>query len=80
MRGVIRNDKLNREVLDFESQSESDREWMIRETWCNRCQKPDLGIGNPILYIEDGRKFIEGSCLVCDVVCKSEITETEINE
>ena len=70
---------MSREILDFESQNLSDREWMLRETWCDLCQKPDLGIDNPILFIEDGRKYIEGNCLVCSALCKSEITETEFN-
>ncbi len=78
--GVIRNGELSRTVLDFESQSETDQEWMVRETWCDQCKKPDLGIGNPILYIEDGRKYIEGNYLVCDALCISEITATIINE
>ncbi len=65
----------NRENLDFYSLSESDQEWFLRETWCDVCNKADIGMKEPELYIEDGVKHIAGKCIVCNTPCVSTITE-----
>ena len=78
--GVIGNVKLSKECLNFDSLEDVVREALLQDTWCNVCSKPDLEICNPVLYLENGRKFVEGKCTVCGNVCISEIFERVIDE
>jgi len=45
----------------------------LKESWCDRCDKADLGIINPKIYEEDGKEYIEGNCRVCGELQRSEI-------
>jgi hypothetical protein len=71
---------MSREQIDFNKLGKVEQESFIAETWCDYCRKPDLGIKNPAYYKEDGRKFVEGNCLICDSVCRTRIIEKKINE
>lgn len=69
---------MSRELLDIQTISPNELQWLTSETYCNSCNKPDLGIVNPTLYNEDGEKFIEGNCSVCGTLCKSKISDEAI--
>lgn len=62
-------------IIDLSTLSEIEKDTYLKDSWCSKCQEPDLGIVNPELYLESGRKFIKGSCVVCGEVCVSEIIE-----
>ena len=49
----------------------------LHDSWCDSCNEADLGISNPELYIEGGRKYISGNCKVCGALCSSEIIEKQ---
>lgn len=66
---------MKREKLDWYTLPESDQTWYLQETWCNTCDKADLGLSDPELYIEGGIKYIDGKCLVCGSICSSTISE-----
>ena len=70
----IRNMK-NRKDIPFHSLPEGDQDWHLRHTWCNSCGKADLGINEPELCIEGGKKYIAGKCVVCGSGCVSEVSE-----
>jgi len=55
-----------KEYLNFDDLDQADKEWFLKETWCDKYDKADLGIKEPFLYIENGKKFIEGKCVVCN--------------
>ncbi len=71
---------VSREQIDFNTLGKVERESFLAETWCDNCRKPDLGIKNPNYYKEGERKFIEGNCLICNAVCRTEIIVKEIDE
>ncbi len=67
-------------ILDFNSLPESEKSYFLEETWCGKCNEPDLGIVEPELYIENERKYVSGKCTVCGESAISEIIENEIKE
>ena len=67
-----------REVVDLSALSEIERDIYLNESWCINCYEADLGIVNPELYVENGRKYISGSCKVCGTECISEIIEKQM--
>lgn len=71
---------MTRKSRDFTQREESDREWMIENTWCDRCGKADLGIIDPAEYEEDGAIFVEGKCRICGSVVRSQIDERDLSE
>ena len=66
--------------LRIEDCDESERHWLLNETWCDKCNMADLGITDPQLYLEDGRKFIEGKCMRCGSTCISEIVDHQVQD
>jgi hypothetical protein len=62
-------------TLDINTLSELERDLYLKDSWCPKCQLPDLGITNAELYLESGHKFISGSCKVCGCPCITEIIE-----
>jgi len=56
---------MTKTILKFDDLDKDDREWILKETWCYTCQKPDLGIVDPILYRESEKLMVEGKCIVC---------------
>ena len=63
------------EYLDISSLSDLARDLYLRENWCDDCGKADLGFTEPRLYVENGRKFVSGSCKVCGADCVTELKE-----
>ena len=53
------------------------RQWYLKHTWCNTCNKADLGMIEPNEYEEDGRVYVEGDCEVCGERVFSEVVERE---
>ncbi len=62
-----------KQIIEFSSLEEVERNMYLEDTWCNECSEADLGIVNPEMYIEDDRKFISGNCKSCGTQCISEI-------
>jgi hypothetical protein len=66
---------MTRRERDFVARSPLERQWMTENTWCEHCQKADLGLSDPVEYESDGKFFIEGECRVCGSCVVSEIQE-----
>ncbi|WP_111643405.1 hypothetical protein [Marinimicrobium alkaliphilum] len=64
-----------KEIIDLSALPEIDRDIYLNDSWCDDCNEADLGINNPELYIDGGRKYIGGTCKVCGAICTSEIIE-----
>lgn len=56
---------MNKKILNFEDLPNLEKEIYLKDTWCNQCNKVDLGITNPIMYKENGKTYISGNCMVC---------------
>ncbi len=66
-----------KKILDISLEEKVLQESYVKETWCDKCSKSDLGIIELELYIEDGRKFISGKCKVCGEKCITELIKTD---
>ena len=62
-----------RTILNINDLSASEMDWYLKETWCDKCGKADLGMNEPVLYVENGKEFIEGKCTVCGETVKTQI-------
>lgn len=62
----------------FDERPASECEWLLTNTWCERCGEADLGMLAPIEYEENGIVFLEGRCKVCDAAIRSEVRETKL--
>ena len=69
--------KMGRTERDFSAREPFLQKWMIDNTWCDVCQKADLGLINPIEYELDGKVFVEGSCRACGGRVISEVSEED---
>lgn len=67
----------DRVVRDFTLRSKEDREELLLHTWCDHCQKVDLGMSDPLEYELHGIIFLEGKCQMCGEVVLTEITDDE---
>ncbi len=68
---------MNRIDRDFLERPEVERKWMLGNTWCDRCNKADLGMDSPREYEEHGRIYLEGNCKKCGHGIRSEVTERD---
>jgi len=50
----------------------------MEHTWCDICNKADLGLNNPKEYEKNGRIHIAGNCLACGNKVVSEIIEKSV--
>lgn len=66
-----------RETIDLSTLPEIERDIYLNDSWCDKCNEADLGIVNPELYVESGRKYICGNCKICGTECISEIIERQ---
>ncbi|MDH5630912.1 MAG: hypothetical protein OEY96_12245 [Gammaproteobacteria bacterium] len=71
---------MSKEYLAFEDLDEHTKEWLLQETWCDQCEKPDLGMTEPVMYVENGKTYVEGKCSICSVSQKSQIITKEFDE
>jgi uncharacterized RDD family membrane protein YckC len=71
-------DKDFKRFKNFYSRPEDEQEWLIQNTWCDRCQKADTGLENPTEFEQNGKLYISGFCNSCGRELISEI-ETKNN-
>lgn len=64
-------------IIDINTLPDIEGSIYLEDSWCDKCQEADLGIVNPELYFEGGRKYIGGNCKVCGEICISEIKEKQ---
>ncbi len=50
---------------DFFARRAPERTWILENSWCGRCELPDLGVEEPVEYEERGRVYLEGLCPIC---------------
>ncbi|WP_444941030.1 hypothetical protein ACJJI3_22860 [Microbulbifer sp. ZKSA004] len=67
-----------REIIDLSKLPEIERDIYLNDSWCDKCKEADLGIVNAELYVQNGRKYISGSCKICGTECISEIIEKQV--
>ena len=60
---------------DFLARAEVERNFFLRDTWCNICNEADLGMNTPSEYEENGHVFVEGRCNKCGAPVTSEVIE-----
>lgn len=63
---------------DFSARTEDDREILISEVWCHRCQEYGLGLDEPQEFEGNGIIFLEGRCAACGVTVAAEIVEQQV--
>ncbi len=70
---------MTRKLRNFYDRSPSERDFLMNDTWCDYCQKADLGLDNPLEYEIDGKLFVEGVCKKCSKKVKTEVIEDLLN-
>ena len=73
-------DEQERIERDFYARDPEERDAFLQNTWCNTCQKADLGMTSAIEYEFIERIFIEGKCVVCGDVSITEVVEDDDDE
>ncbi len=43
----------------------AEQQALVRDTWCEACSKPDLGLVDPVEYEEHGVIYVAGNCSIC---------------
>ena len=71
---------MDRVRRDFFANPETEKEWMLKNTWCDACRKADLGMHSPEEYEEDGKVFVTGKCNVCENPIVSEVSVDDVDE
>ncbi len=66
---------MSRTERDFFLRDESERAWMVENTWCAVCRLPDLGIEHPREFEVDGGVYLEGECRICRGTLTSEVVD-----
>jgi hypothetical protein len=74
------SDENERIERDFFARDKEEQEAFLLNTWCNTCQKVDLGMIEPIEYEFLERIFIEGKCAVCGEASITEVVEGDDDE
>ena len=59
----------------FSARIESERRWIIKNTWCENCAQLDLGIVDPLEFEEGGDIVVEGRCARCGERVHSTVDE-----
>ena len=67
-----------RKKLDFFRRPEEERDMLIAEVWCHRCQDVDLGLDDPQEFEGNGMVFLEGKCMQCGTTVVAEIIEEHV--
>jgi len=60
---------------DFYLRPIDEQEWLIENTWCDKCNKADTGIENPTEFEQNGKLYISGFCKSCGSELISEIKD-----
>lgn len=66
-----------KEYFDFGQRSSEEQQSLLTHTWCDQCQKADLGMVNPQEYEQFGIRFVEGECKVCGEAIFTELSDDE---
>ena len=66
-----------RDDRPFLNRPEFERQHLLEHTWCDACEKPDLGMHSPREYEENGLVYVEGLCNRCGQTVRSEIIEQD---
>jgi len=61
---------------DFTLRPLAEQQYILNETWCDHCGEADLGMTSPTEHEEDGRIYVEGSCVRCGKLVRTQITIT----
>ncbi|MCL1052182.1 hypothetical protein L2755_21540 [Shewanella abyssi] len=69
---------MKKQYLSFDVLDESDKDFFINDSWCDYCEKSDLGITDPKIYILDEKQYLEGVCKICGHKQITEVIFTEI--
>ncbi|MCJ8338217.1 MAG: hypothetical protein MJK10_07065 [Pseudomonadales bacterium] len=62
---------------DFSARSQAEQQDFIENTWCDACQKENLGLNSPCEYEQSGIIYVEGKCNVCAKMVVTEFTDDE---
>jgi hypothetical protein len=65
---------------DFNIRPSDEREWLLQNTWCNFCEKADLGMEILTEYELNGKIYISGFCIACGNEIISEISDMTTNK
>ena len=60
---------------DFLQRPKTERIWIRKNTWCERCESSDSGMLEPKEYEADGEVFVEGKGKVCGTIIRSSIIQ-----
>ena len=63
---------------DFNIRDEEERDMLIAEMWCHRCQDFNLGLDEPQEFEGNGMIFLEGKCAQCGSTVVMEIEEQNV--
>jgi phage FluMu protein Com len=66
-----------RTARDFFARTSDEQRWLTKESWCDFCDKADLGIASPVEFEEGGKIYIEGKCPRCGTKVVTQIVEIE---
>ncbi|PRC94543.1 hypothetical protein [Solimicrobium silvestre] len=58
---------------NFCNRSENEQIWMMKNTWCDKCNAADFGLKDPIEYEENGKIIVEGKCSICSSIVLNEV-------
>ncbi len=58
---------------EFNLRTEEEREMLIADVWCSKCQEYNTGLDEPHEYEGNGVLFLEGKCTQCGSTVASEI-------
>lgn len=62
-----------KQIKDFSRRPVEERATLVSVSWCDVCEKEDLGIHQPVEYEENGKLYIEGCCPRCGGPVLSEV-------
>jgi endogenous inhibitor of DNA gyrase (YacG/DUF329 family) len=68
---------MEKQQRDFYQRSQEDQASFLEQTWCNKCQKVDLGMTSPEEYEIDGKVSIDGKCSKCGDTVTTEIFDED---
>ncbi|MGB0467651.1 MAG: hypothetical protein ACPGF7_09020 [Pontibacterium sp.] len=60
---------------DFYARDAEEQVAFLEQTWCDHCQKENLGMVDPVEYEHKGIIYIEGNCQCCGEVVLTELTD-----
>ncbi|MGB1238050.1 MAG: hypothetical protein ACPG4U_07550 [Pseudomonadales bacterium] len=67
--------KLDERVArDFAARPQQEQDDFLQNTWCDACQKENLGMSDVCEYALEGTVYIEGKCKRCSAAVITEIT------